>query len=243
MTHYLGRFRAANINASLCWTARITSLAAGIGLFFLILRVSFDIPALVFLLVPVLIAWRAHLIGGILLALIALIAANQIIYIRSASQPYGWERMEAILIVLPVAVVYLISGVLHITVWWRETSEARHKPHRVPSGLVWTAGLIPLVIALFLLGMAGSKMIRDFDPAALVLLTPLIVAVIALRWHLLGGIAIVALSEAMIGWAWVEAGLAMLYGVLFFTPFAFSGMLHIVVGGLKWHSKRLEKQV
>ncbi len=98
MTHYLGRFRAANINASLCWTARITSLAAGIGLFFLILRVSFergsgfDIPTLLFLLVPVLIAWRAHLLGGILLAFVA---AHHISYIRWASQPFDWERTEA----------------------------------------------------------------------------------------------------------------------------------------------------
>ena len=90
--------------------------------------------------------------------------------------------------------------------------------------------------------MAGAEMIRDYDPAAFVVLTPLIVAVIALRWHLLGGLAIVVLSEAMIGWAWVEGGLAILYGLLFFTPFAFGGMLHIVVGGLEWRSKRLEKQ-
>ena len=203
--------------AVLCWTARITCLSAAIGLYSLD---DFTLSTLLLFLVPALVAWWAHF-GGILLLIVSL----HPLYLHASA--------GHVLILLPL-VVYIAGSVLHLTVWAKERIPSRDVSTRLSPALLWAAQLIPFTAVLLLMWIYGSVPIRDFDRVALIVLTPLIVAVFALQWHLLGGIAIVALSLVAFGFSFRGGEWGVFFALLFLIPFSFGGMLHIVV----WYSQR-----
>ncbi len=204
--------------AVLRWTARITCLSAAIGLYSLD---DFTVSTLLLFLVPALVAWWAHLLGSILL----LIVSCHPLYLHASA--------GHVLILLPL-VVYIAGGVLHLTVWAKERIPSRDGSTRLSPALLWAAQLMPFTAVLLLMWIYGSVSIRDFDRVALIVLTPLIVAVFALQWHLLGGIAIIALSLVALGFSFRGGEWGVFFALLFLIPFSFGGMLHIVV----WYSRR-----
>lgn len=103
---------------ALLWSARITSTA--IGLFFCGLLVigfigSPDYYSDAFLvLIPVLpavIAWRRHLIGGTLMVLVSILSF-------SVAYPVG--GVEGFPLFVLFGIVFTIGGVLHLIVGWKE---------------------------------------------------------------------------------------------------------------------------
>ena len=221
MAHTLAHIRPQVDTSSLRWIARITCLGTAICLYLSERTEGAELPILLFFLVPALIAWQAHLLGGILLLL-----ASAMRFVSIASADHA--------LILPLLVAYLGGGVLHLAVWSKERIPSRDGSARLSQGLLWAAQLIPLTIALLFAWGAGVESIRDFDPDAFVVLTPPIVAVIALRWHLIGGIAIVTLSLVALRFSFREGDFGALYALLLLIPFFVGGMLHIVV----WYSQR-----
>jgi len=125
----------------LCWSARIVCLAPWIAAPLLGLvveaafhtmyetRFPFNLPLamlgwfgyfLVFpgfvLTIPTLIAWRRHLLGGTLLVLSSGLFISWISVSGRGITPLSIPE-------LAVCVVFLLGGILHLVVWWKEGAQ------------------------------------------------------------------------------------------------------------------------
>ena len=65
----------------------------------------------------VIVAWRWHLIGGISIVLWSACYFAALMYINSG---FGSDGSESFTFLSPLAVLFLISGMLYLIVWWRE---------------------------------------------------------------------------------------------------------------------------
>lgn len=122
----------------LCWIARIIALLPGIGAttYVWIDSVKFaikcdagwenyiaGIPLLCLLVLPGLIAWRWHLLGGIILAFVSAFNIFLIALSIYYSNPYLYLELEQYFVlhtILPFWVMILIGASLHLFVWWKE---------------------------------------------------------------------------------------------------------------------------
>jgi hypothetical protein len=119
-----------------CWAARIISLLPAITPLVWIAAYAAAIDAVaygidatlgfvVFALSPLvaLIAWRWHLVGGLLLTIpagfnVCLIAVSLI-----NGDPYGYYELDQSFVaraILPLWMAMFIGGLLHLIAWWKE---------------------------------------------------------------------------------------------------------------------------
>ena len=111
---------------ALCWAARIA--CTGLNLFAAAYLLShwatYDqglwsilsaICLFVLSVVPALIAWRSHLVGGVF-ALIISFLYTEVAYSQV-------DRNIFVHTIFPFSAVWLASGILHLAVWWRERSK------------------------------------------------------------------------------------------------------------------------
>ena len=115
------------------WAAGIVSLAPGVFACTRVLveEIVYDanlefflqgfVLFLLFLVVPGLIAWRWHLIGGLFLVFHSGFHILLIVW----GNYLELDRTYALRIILPFWVAFCTGGVLHLAVWWRERKEYR----------------------------------------------------------------------------------------------------------------------
>ena len=107
---------------ALCWAARIVSLVPSIwAIFFVVLSAEWGglLVVAVFFIVPAVLAWRWHFLGGIAF----LVPCGCFVYhICSTNHPFDLQRGYFVRAVAPFLAVWLVSSVLHILVWWKEAS-------------------------------------------------------------------------------------------------------------------------
>ncbi len=121
---------------ALRWAAVIVSIAPAIGVFILVLAdralsstghdsdwirvLLFGMSLSVTLSIPGFIAWRWHLLGGILL-----ISLSGLTILAIVTDPDGglFELNQDYLllrVILPFSIVCFVGGVLHLIVWWTD---------------------------------------------------------------------------------------------------------------------------
>ena len=125
---------------TLCWAARLVSLTVGALLLLTALSVAllwaadildYEQGASVLILLscvpPLLagIAWRRHLVGGILMLLLATALLTY-----SIATVHDWDSTAPfnVFTLLPPSVVLLAGGVLHLIVWSRQTRDESKPP-------------------------------------------------------------------------------------------------------------------
>jgi len=66
---------------------------------------------------PAFLAWQRHLLGGTLLVSSSCLVIG---YLCLDPVPFEWDRTWALHYILPVCTLFLLSGLLHLAVWWQE---------------------------------------------------------------------------------------------------------------------------
>ncbi len=204
-------------------------------------------------LVPAaIIAWRWHLVGGTLV-----IAAGAVFCMHCVLSSAGWP---AYLFILPI----FAGGLLHLVVWYkdkraekmRNSAEGRNgsvMQRQKASRLCWAARLLSLgyglVVALYALG-AGHPIVIEYasrgeiEESMFALLNwlpffiPLVLAVIAWRWHLVGGTLVTAVSGAFYLYFILSSGTQWIV-YLYMLPILAGGLLHLVA----WYKEKKTDQV
>jgi hypothetical protein len=116
----------------LCWAARIISILPAITPLVWITAHGIDAASafglFAFVALPAFIAWRCHIVGGLLL----IIPAGLNLYLITVSlitrDPYAYfelDRSFVVRVILPIWTAAFVGGLLHIVAWCRERQSDR----------------------------------------------------------------------------------------------------------------------
>ena len=121
--------------------------------------------------------------------------------------------------------------------------DAFNSGRRRTSALFWAARIVPLIVVIPLVPWAFYVLVftyrNDSPPflAEAAFLTPIVSALIAWKWHLVGGALLSVLGILVITVPLILTGLELLL-VLFGAVLLAGGLLHLIVW---WQERRIQK--